>query len=81
MYFPQLETGRQRHIPRHRIVLFDVIEQRIGDHYLVADACDHGFDMGEQIRMQLGIVQQIVVILLIDIAQDVIHQRFVVRRR
>ena len=28
--------------------------------------------------MQLGIVQQIVVILLIDIAQDVVHQRFIV---
>ena len=28
--------------------------------------------------MQLGVVQQIVVILLIDIAQDVVHQRFVV---
>lgn len=28
--------------------------------------------------MQLGILQQIIVILLIDIAQDVVHQRFVV---
>ena len=37
---------RQGHIPRHRIVLLDVIEQRIGDHYLVAHAGDHGLNMG-----------------------------------
>ena len=61
-------------------MLLNIIEQRIGDHYLIAHAGDHRLDMGEQVSVQLGIVQQVVVILLVNVAQDVIHQRFVVVR-
>jgi hypothetical protein len=59
-------------------VLFDVIQQRIGDHDLVAHAGDHGLNVGQQIGMQLGVVQQVVVILAVDVAQDVVDQRFVI---
>ncbi|MNT07155.1 hypothetical protein D3C72_1418480 [compost metagenome] len=45
---------------------------------MVAHAGDHGFDMRQQIRMQLGVVQQVVVIVAVDVVQNVIHQRFVV---
>ncbi|MNE33875.1 hypothetical protein D3C80_1275710 [compost metagenome] len=45
---------------------------------MVAHAGDHGFNMRQQIRMQLCIVQQVVVIVRVDVAQDVIDQRFVV---
>ena len=66
------------HIPCHRIVLFDVIEKRIRDHYLIAHAGDHGFNVGQQIGVQLGVVQQVVVILAVDVTQNVIDQRFVI---
>ncbi|MOA27490.1 hypothetical protein D3C78_1483710 [compost metagenome] len=45
---------------------------------MVAHAGDHGFNMRQQIRVQLRIVQQVVVIVRVDVAQDVIDQRFVV---
>lgn len=61
-------------------MLFDVIQQRIGDHDLVAHAGDHGLNVGQQIGVQLGVVQQVVVILAVDVAQNVIHQRFVIVR-
>jgi hypothetical protein len=69
--FPQLVTAARSYVPRHRVVLFDVIQQRIGDHDLVAHAGDHGLNVGQQIGMQLGVVQQVVVILAVDVAQDV----------
>ena len=59
-------------------MLLDVIEQRVRDHNLVAHAGDHSFDVGQQVRVQLRVFQQVVVILLIDIAQDVVYQRFVI---
>ncbi len=65
-------------ISGHRVVLFDVIQQRIGDHDLVAHPGDHGFNVGQQIGMQLGVVQQVVIILAVNVAQDVIDQRFII---
>jgi hypothetical protein len=43
-------------------VLLDVIQQRIGDHDLIPHAGDHGFDVREQIRVQLRVAEQVVVI-------------------
>ncbi len=49
--FPPSRDGGQRHIPRHRIVLFNIFQQRIGDHYLVTYAGDHRLNMRQQIGM------------------------------
>ena len=76
--FPPAGDRGEGHIPGHRVVLFDVIQQRIGDHDLVAHAGDHGLNVGQQIGVQLGVVQQVVVILAVDVAQNVIDQRFVI---
>ena len=59
-------------------MLLDVIQQRIGDHDLIAHAGDHGLYVGQQIGMQLGVFQQVVVILAVDVTQNVIYQRFVI---
>ena len=77
VFAPAGDRG-EGHIPGHRVVLFDVIQQRIGDHDLVAHPGDHGFNVGQQIGMQLGVVQQVVIILAVNVAQDVIDQRFII---
>ena len=59
-------------------MLLDVIQQRIGDHDLIPHAGDHGFDVREQVRVQLRVAEQVVVIVSVDIAQDVVDQRLVV---
>lgn len=61
-------------------MLLDVIQQRIGDHDLIPHAGDHGFDVREQVSVQLRVAEQVVVIVGVDIAQDVVDQRFVVIR-
>ena len=76
--FAPARHRREGHIPRHRVVLLDVIQQRIGDHDLIPHAGNHGFDVREQICMQLLIAQQVVVIVGVDVAQNVVDQGFVV---
>ncbi|KJG71968.1 hypothetical protein UA70_02590 [Raoultella planticola] len=49
--FPPAGHRRESHVPRHRVVLLNIIEQRIGDHDLVADPGDHGLNVGQQIGM------------------------------
>ena len=49
--FPPSRDGGQRHIPCHRVVLFNIFQQRIGDHYLVTHAGDHRLNMRQQVSM------------------------------
>ncbi len=49
--FSPSRDGGQRHIPCHRIVLFNIFQQRIRDHYLVAHPGDHRFNMRQQVGM------------------------------
>ncbi|MNC24218.1 hypothetical protein D3C75_722680 [compost metagenome] len=55
--FPPARHRRQRHVIGHRIVLFNVVEQRVRNVYLIPHPGDHGFDMGKQISVQLLIGQ------------------------
>ena len=48
--FPPAGDRRQRDVIRHRIMLFDVTQQRIRDVYLIFHPRNHGLDMREQIR-------------------------------
>ena len=45
---------------------------------MIPHAGNHGFDVREQICMQLLIAQQVVVIVGVDVAQNVVDQGFVV---
>ncbi len=56
-------------------MLFDVAEQRVGNMNLIAHPRNHGFDVGEQVSTQLLIVLQIEVVMRVDKAEQIIHQR------
>ena len=76
--FSPVRYRRQGHVPGHRVVLLDIIQQRIGDHDLIPHAGDHRLDVREQIRVQLRVAEQVVVVVGVDVAQDVVHQRLFV---
>ena len=78
--FSPSRDGGQRHVPRHGVVLFNIFQQRIGDHYLVTHPGDHRLNMRQQVSMQLFVIQQVVVVLGVDKTQDVIDQRFIIIR-